>query len=263
MNELNLGGVFMTSVIQISKRTRQPRGGYLKVSEMDAIRFDDMKILHNRRHPDVSLKIIALAVDYLTHVNLGFDKKDIFLVSLMGAKMVDEHKEALNLLDEINRLEDTSIINACKLAGYDAAYRTGKDRFQGISELNPGLETIEDIRVMVKRSLDFFERTGPILQNSVTFESAYTGKVRTGEVDFLTEDAMWDLKILKHPVRQEDTLQILIYYLLGLESIHKEEFEKIKTIGIYNPRINIVYAIDVSKIDEKTRQKVYENVMGY
>lgn len=253
----------MSGVIRQSINVRQPLGGYLRIRDMDVTEINDITTLHNRQDQGASLKIIALAVDHLTHILLGFDKQDTFLVSMMGSKMVNEQDQALELLEKIDGLEDESIINTCKLVGYRALYRGGKYRFVPIEEIEPSEETIEDIRTMVTRSLKFFEESGPILKNHITFEGAYTSRIRTGEVDFLTEDAIWDFKILKHPVRKEDTLQLLLYYLLGLQSHEKEKFEKLTKIGIYNPRLNVAYTIDVDKIDETLKKEIYERIIGY
>lgn len=253
----------MTGVLWRTNRVKQPRGGYLKTRDMEIVHLENLTTLHNQQDPHVNLKTIALAVDYLTHLFLGFDKREIFATSLIGAGMIDEVEHAQKLLDEINDLDSQSIINTCKIVGYDGVFRRGKYPFVPVEEIKPTEETVEDIRTMVHRSLNFFENKKPIIKNNVKFKEGYTNTIRTGEVDFLTNDELWDLQILKHGLQEEDSLQILVYYLLGLRSVHKEHFKKVKIIGIYNPRLNISYSIHVKDLSEELIEEVYEKVISH
>ena len=59
------------------------------------------------------------------------------------------------------------------------------------------------------------------------FEGGYTNTVSAGDGDFTTADTLWDFKVSKMPVKKENTLQLLMYWRMGLHSIHPE-FLKIK-----------------------------------
>ena len=41
---------------------------------------------------------------------------------------------------------------------------------------------------MVKRTLNFFEKYGPITKDGFTFEGAYTKIIASGDGDYLTKD---------------------------------------------------------------------------
>jgi len=58
------------------------------------------------------------------------------------------------------------------------------------------------------------------------------------------------------------TLQLLVYYIMGMHSIHKE-FKSIKNLGIYNPRMNKVYTIDIGTISKLVIVEVSKEVIGY
>ncbi|WP_421789901.1 hypothetical protein [Gardnerella sp. DNF01192] len=58
---------------------------------------------------------------------------------------------------------------------------------------------------------------------------------------------MWDFKVSKEKLDKDQTLQLLMYWRMGLHSIHPE-FQNIKYLGIYNPRMNKVYRIAVENI---------------
>lgn len=50
---------------------------------------------------------------------------------------------------------------------------------------------------------------------------------------------------------------------MGLRSIHKEHFENLETIGLFNPKLNIAYIKDIIDIDEETMIRVSKEVICY
>lgn len=116
--------------------------------------------------------------------------------------------------------------------------------------------------MLVHRTLKFFQQYGPVTLDGFSFEGAYTKEIGAGDGDFLTDDTIWDLKVLKNEITAQNTLQLLIYYLMGKRSIHPE-FETINQIGIYNPRYNAVYQLLVKDISQDIIKEVSENVIGY
>jgi hypothetical protein len=65
----------------------------------------------------------------------------------------------------------------------------------------------------------------------------------------------------KHKPSNEHTLQLLMYYILGHRSVHKE-FQDISKLGIYNPRLNTAYLLEISKINLGVRLEVAVHVVG-
>lgn len=177
-------------------------------------------------------------------------------------KKQSAQKNAIKLLKKINGLDEKSVINACKLAGYDVCYRAGIDRYKPVEEINPDADTVGNIIVMIKRSLSFWQEYGPITKDGFTFEGGYTDIISTGDGDYLTKDTLWDFKVLKGELRTEYTLQLLVYYIMGIHSVYTE-FESIKKLGIYNPRLNKVYLIDIDTIPIEIINEVSTNVIGY
>ena len=95
------------------------------------------------------------------------------------------------------------------------------------------------------------------------YKDLYTAEVTAGNADYLTDDGLWDFKVSKAELKKEQTLQLLMYYIMGFHSIHKEEFEKIKKIGIFNPRLNTVQYMRISEIPLSVIEEVSKNVIGY
>lgn len=53
----------------------------------------------------------------------------------------------------------------------------------------------------------------------------------------------------------------MIYYILGIRSIHRE-FHAVKKLGCYNPRSNLAYLLEISKIDYSVIKEVVTDVVG-
>ena len=198
----------------------------------------------------------------MTRFMTGTSARDAFMISLDGAACIGYEDKAENLLSNIKDLDDTSIINAIKLSGFDVCARSSILGYKPIEDINPDVPTIENVRTMVKRSLHFFELYGPKVLDGFTFEGGYTDIVCTGDGDFTTKDTLWDFKVSKMPIKKEHTLQLLMYWRMGLHSIHPE-FKDVKYLGIYNPRINTVYRIAVTDISKDVIKQVETDVIGY
>ena len=226
----------MASVTKIVATVKQPKGGYIKPSDFEVEQFNDGIDLYAEE--SLHGTIVGLAVDYLTRFSLGIDKTEAFRISLNGAKIAEKINEmsaekynrkrkkknlieiANDLLDDIKGLDDTSIIHACQLVTFDVWKRNlmGAARARNYQEVYVDDMTISNIRVMVQRSLSFFDRFGFPENSGFTFEpdeissdtnmmdellskgsfGGYTLTVSSGDGDFLTKDTMWDFKVSKN-----------------------------------------------------------------
>lgn len=249
----------MTSVTQRIKQITQPRGSYLKPSEFEKEEFIDNEIL---KEENIHSSLVGLAVDYLTRLMLDTLPEEAFKISLLGASIIGEERKAYNLLKSIKGIDNLSIYYACKLVGYDVCFRAGPMGYKEVDEIEADTNTINNIKIMVKRSILFFNRYGPITKDGFTFEGGYTKIIDTGDGDFLTSDTLWDFKVSKNKPTSSHTLQLLIYYIMGTHSIHSE-FNSIKKLGIFNPRTNCVYLQNISSIPQEIIDEVSINVIGY
>lgn len=251
----------MVSVTQRIKQIKQPRGGYIKPKEFTKVIINDNIELNEKENIHSSL--VGLVVDYMTRYNNGSSLEEAFKISLIGASRIGETKFANCLIDEINGLDDKSISNACKLVGYDVCKRSGISAYKPVQDIEPDIDTINNIRCMVQRSLNYIKNYGPIISDGFTFEGGYTKIVSKGDGDFLTKDTLWDFKVSVKPPTNAHTLQLLMYYLMGMNSINKEKFQSIKNLGIFNPRLNIVYLLEINKIADEIIKEISEHVIGY
>ncbi len=260
------GGCSVTSRI---KQVKQPRGGYINPKAMTVkVLGEGIEALNPNE--STSSNLVGLAVDYLTRFMIGADVESAFFIAFLGAKRINKETKAKKLMAGVKGLDSKSVINAVKLCGFDVYYRKGPiddDRYnemadRAIDDIMPDDASIENIITMVNRSLAFFEGYGPAVLEGFTFEGGYTDVVSAGDGDFITKDTLWDIKTSKNPITKDQTLQLLMYWRMGLHSIHPE-FKDIQYLGIYNPRQNIASRIAVTDIPEEVIKEVDTYVIGY
>ena len=132
------------------------------------------------------------------------------------------------------------------------------------------------MQILVKRSIDFFKEYGPITKDGFTFEppqvdehtqknypfGGYTATVNKGDGDFLTADTLWEFKVSKRKPTSQHTLQLLMYWIMGQHS-GQEIFKEITKLGIFNPRLNIVYLLDMANVPPDIIKTVENAVICY
>lgn len=251
----------MVSVTQRIKQVKQPRGGYIKPKDFKTITINDGIELNQIENIHSSL--VGLAVDYMSRYANGTSKEEAFRISLMGSRAIGKINTAQQLLEGITGLDDKSISNACKMVGFDVCFRVGPMGYRDVETINADKETINNIRCMVQRSLEFIKQYGPITKDGFTFQGGYTNTVSSGDGDFLTESTLWDFKVSIKASTSAHTLQLLMYYLMGMNSMNRKDFESIKNLGIFNPRLNKVYLYEINDIAPEIIEEVSSTVIGY
>lgn len=211
---------------------------------------------------NVSPNLVGITVDYLTRFMTGSEPKEAFTFSAKGAKLMGEMEMFSELLNNITGLDDNSIVSAIKLSGFDVVYRGGFMEYVPIEEINPDADTIQNVREMVNRSLAFFELYGGKVLDELTFEGGYTIYVWKGDGDFMTQDTLWDFKVLRGNIQSKHTLQLMMYWRMGLHSIHPE-YKNVKYLGVFNPRKNLVYRLPVETISDEVIKEVDTKIIGY
>lgn len=250
----------LSSVTRRIKDIRQPRSGYIPVADLNSVKYFDW---HRIKKIDSYYKPIqGMAVDYLTRFMNGTPKQIAFQISLKGAEKVDELDNAKKLLGIIKGLDEKSILATCQLVGYDVAVRRDPSFFTSVEKIIPDKKVIHNIIVLVNRSLSFLKKNGPVVFDGFTFEGGYNDVIDSGDGDYLTADTLWDFKVSEVKPEINHTLQVLVYYILGIHSIHKE-FQTIKKLEIYNPELNIAYTISLSDISDEVFYSVSRDVIGY
>ena len=250
---------FGTTVTRRIKQVKQPYGGYLHVKDFDVIKLGDDELFPDE---NINPSLMGMAVDYMSRFMSGTNLEKSFFTSLVGATIIKEEEIALKLLENIKGLDDLSLTNALKLTQYDCVYRAGILDPIDHDKIKPDEHTLSNLKKMIERSIFLFNKYGSVVLDGFDFEGGYTDTVVKGDGDFLTQDTLWEFKVLRRTIDSKHTLQLLMYWRMGLHSIHPE-FKNIKYLGIFNPCKNIVYRIPVEKIPLSVIQEVEAKVIGY
>lgn len=257
----------MTSVTGRIKQVKQPRGGYINPRSLIVVALEG-EPLHDVKET-VSAGIVGMVVDYMTRFMTGTPVEKAFHISIFGAKLIGRDAEALEFAHGIKDLDDESIVRACRLANFDAVFRAGCGLpgcpypLPEPETITPDADTCDNIRIMVGRSLAFFEKYGPVVADGITFQGGYTDAVTAGDGDFLTRDTVWDFKTNKTKPSKDHTLQICMYWLMGLHSIHAGLYKDVDHLGFFNPRRGEVSAIATAELDRPMLHEIETQVIGY
>ena len=263
----------MATVTQVVKITRSPGNNYIKASDFNRRQLKITEELNPINKENIHPTIVGLAVDYLTRFQLEGDIRKAFSISIRGAEACSLMKQsntpkktAEKLLGKIEGLDMVSVSNACKLVTFDVWYRNPFGALEGTKDYkktNPNKETTDNIKVMVDRSIRFFEEYGPVTKFGFDFKpNGYSERVTKGDGDYLTKDTLWDFKVSKNHPDCKNALQILMYWVMGQHS-GQDCFKDISKIGIFNPRLNIVYTYKISQIFPEIIEDVEELVIRY
>lgn len=255
------------SVTRRVKTISQPEGGLIPRSSFVEKQYADNLDVYEVK--TILSPIQGTAVDYLTRYMLTGDKMHAFDISIRGAKIVDqvyennyESDKLMAILEGIKGLDRNSVFNACKAVCYDSAYRKGFEYFQSPDDLELDEKILANVKILVERSLRFLESVRPIVTDGFTFEGGYTGLVSKGDGDYLTQEMLIDFKVSKEAFSPQWSLQVLMYYLLGIHSIHPE-FQRINKLCIYNPYINRSYICNIDSISDEIKYDVSHYGIGY
>ncbi len=241
------------------KSYKQPYGGFIPPRSLKCVQFEDAADLGPE---NVNATIVGTAVDYLTRFMLGDSVDEAFRISLLGAMSAGCFDEVHDISCNITGLDDASITVACIIVMFDSYYRAGVAPSQNPFDLRADESTRANIRTMVQRGLSFFEKYGPITDSAPRFPGGYTTTVTNGDGDFLTKDTLWDFKVSKSKPTSQHTLQLAMYYLMGKHSSN-EHFETIDKIGIFNPRLNAAFILNMSDVPEDVIRTIEKDVIGY
>ncbi len=262
----------MGTVRQEAKKYVESKGAVIRLLEFERS-FIKGAIPISRNSENIAPNIVGIVVDSMVRFHQSGDVCEAFKASFQGIINAEQAGEITNGegLAELFRTtiiyptDEESIRQACKLAQFDKLYRkTGE-----IEELiEPNDMTITHIKLMVERSINFFESefvvdagvefgvkpkkdnsTGEIISDKCT---GYTPSVFNGEADYLTMDGLWDLKVLSGKPSNVDIIQLVMYWIMSQHAKNEPQFDgiDIQKIGFYNPREQEVYIMRVDDIDK-------------
>lgn len=232
------------TITAFAKSIKQPKGGFLPVNLFKETRYDEYM---NDLYPDenVSKSLIGTTVDNLTRVLLGVKPKEVYEPAIFGMMAVKDNNSYL--ISRAIDLDDEAIVAAYQLSFYEQIYRSGRKPPRGFKLELPDKHTIENIRVMINRSTNYFKQQKSIINSGEMLSMRCRSGSIYGDYDYLTEDSLIDMKVLSKKITSAHTLQIVLYWLAGTTS-KKKGFDNVKYLKFYNPRLNVEYSLDLDKL---------------
>lgn len=272
---------------------KQPGNGFIPAKSLQVKQFktDDLGFINLTAagQENISPAKMGLMVDYLTRYQCLKASKNTdsyaikviaFQVPLMGAELLQAYyfnqgltdkqksvkKEVVHLINAINDVSEFATLDAvCRLLKYDAVYRAGIDVFNDQDD-DIDIDTMKHVQAMVNRSLNYLDHeaaSATFLKVGFDLLGSFSKIVTSGDGDYLTSNALIDSKVSKYKPNKQYTLQILMYYLMGLHSDDANSFKNMKKLVLFYPRQNIEYSIKVSDLDENMLKTVETDVIGY
>lgn len=251
----------------VTQRIRQfnQKKPLLDPRRFDLIDLSDQEDLDEKEN--IEPYLMGRVVDYLSRFACGVPVEEVFEAARYGSMILSREDPCaldmyFDLLDQVKCFDNPSIAAACKLAELDTVYRAGAESMHPLDGIEPDEVTAMHIRRLVARAEEFFYRFGPVTKAGFDLYGGYTDTIVNGDGDYLTQDALWDFKVSNYWPTGYDTLQIMVYWRMGLRSVY-EEFQDIRHIGIYNPRFNRVWRIATADIESEIVEFVDKKVIGY
>lgn len=260
----------------------QPRGGYLPPKDWEVEDMDNTPELGDAvqevgEYCSISPQTVGMVVDYLFRADYGLIHSDepvkamadAFRISILGANMVgmidQAHEYFKNIGLELAKGQDRNnkviVENACRLVQFDSVVRAmyiPENKPVHLNEVD--IEYVACMEMMLLNRFNHVEK--PIVEMGFIVNGDDAKFIGASDGDYLTEDSLIDLKVSKKEPDAKNTLQLLLYYLMGLHE-KPEVFGKIKYLKILNPRLNKVYAYDLSNLPQSVVDEVNQKVIGY
>lgn len=201
----------------------------------------------------------GLLVDYLTRLTLTHNPKQAFAIPLKTGVA-----DAYNIVNTIKpNISDETILKACQLLPYDQLYRRGilEDETP-----EPTDQDLTQIKAMIQNAIALLKvcqfNSEDQIQSEIEFPNAFNDIVTNADADYMTDHVLIDMKVSKYVPYKKYWLQLLIYYIIGLHSDNKKQFQQLTHFAIINPRLNKIYTYPITVLD-KTKFHKLERILHY
>lgn len=245
---------------------QQPRGGYISPKSMSEAIITKDHDLEDQSKESVVPALMGCAVDLGTRILLT-GSIDIVAEPLKEwAKDQDKSWQTM-VQNELHRFMNPAI-GFEQREKFDAilglaSIEIYRRSFQVLNLRSTNKADFDNFYKMIASAKELEKRIGRITQTGVTFEGGYTHTVSLGEADMLTQDALIDIKTSKYPPTAKHTLQLLLYWRLGIHSENPDAYQDLTSLGIWNPRLGIYYSYPIEDIENSTIQKLDSEILAY
>lgn len=257
---------------------------FLKEKNKEFVNFDFPKFIEYPFYDGIDLNfndkntnntMISITTNYLTRYFLLKENNDsklseieckekAFLIPKKGSEISNKKSEFDDLLKRINiknnQIDDETIINAMQISNFSFFYWKDDFKYEKIKKANPDNETINNIRIMIQRSVDFF-KNNDFYECSILFDESLrkTKCLTRADADFMSKKTLWKFSIQKEMKnKNKDLIKLLIYYVLSKKNPNWEKsiYKDLDSIGIFNPRLNVFIFWKIDDIGKELIKKI-------
>ena len=246
----------MASLTKHIKASKQPADGYIPVSAFTYKKHNSYTVADLYKNEN----IILPAVQYILqmYISENVDKNLLMIeTALRNAPFTNKNeliKQFYNGIASKNPIASAEY--AVKLANIEVMFRlvTLPDKAE------PDIQILESVSLMSERCKDFFGRSVKLC--GFDFEGGYSERITSGNGGYLTNDTLWIITV-SDSVTSYDTLLVSVQYIMGLHSYISPYFKKLKRLGIYNPRLDAEYTLNICDIPKKVIQEISKHIIQY
>ena len=249
----------MATISSIIPEIHQPKNGLLPINIFDRNKLNDPNTLN--KVPQKMEKIIYNTVNCLVRYFLKRDAVSAFEPCYLGASFIREEHKAQMIAKKVTGLDDTSIIACVHLASYEECLRSVSE-YRYIDDREISAEIIKNIKVLFNRIMSFMSRYGSKIIYNHSLEGGYSDVIDTGVVPFVTSESLLMLSFNEVEPTPEETLEMLIYFVMGRHSIYPT-LKEIKYVSFFNPITNTFYRCSAALISGTAMTLVEEKVLKY
>lgn len=257
------------AVSRVANHSPQPRGGYLPPKSFKEISFGDDEFI-DRKGENIPPGTVGLAVDYLTRFMLFGNLENAFYISSLGVDKYCEYVGSKDIIPDfvanlynIAGLDRKSIQAAVNTVKFDVFFRSGyQESYADIarSVIDVDKLTANHIKRLVERSIAMLKSFGKPVDKEMVFIHSYNDILTHGDADYLVDDIIIDMKVSTKPITSKQTLQIFLYYLMGRHEVDDKDYQKLKRIGIINPRMNKAFVYNPADLDPAIYRHILHGV---
>ena len=250
----------MSSINSRIKQIKQPRGGYLNIGMFKALQLpilEELSQFENSKPSYISQEVNNKIAIILNN-NLDRKNVDSFNNTPNETRLLSNNPKALDEMMSITNIDALKSLKG-NISEYLGKWCDGIGEADGT---NLDYNTANNIRIMIERSIFLFRKCGCLRGTNFTFGNAYTNIIDNGTGDYLINDTLWIVLVVKGRPSSYNTLRLLVHYIMSQHS-GLDLFDGIGYIGIFNPRLNIAYKMKVSDIPIELIKEVEEDVIGY
>ena len=223
----------------------------------------------NSTDENTSSTMISITTNYLTRYLLLKEmnnsklseiecKEKAFLIPKKGSQISNKEEEFNDLLKKINaknyEIDNETVINAMQISNFTFFYWIDDFKYEKIKEANPDKETINNIKIMIQRSVSFF-KNHDFYECSLLFDDAfqYTKCITKADANFMSKKTLWNFTIEKEMKKEKNHLiKLLTYYSLSKKIRNSENsiYKDLDSVGVFNPWLNVCFFWKIKDIDK-------------